>query len=113
MREITMFCSARDSDVRVLLTDEPTHEGQASLLDAEVICLEVGEKCTGGMCPICAMSPEAVDARLAKSGYRQEIRRKVLGHCLGCDYETELLSSVGGYFTCTECGTTAKWSIIE
>jgi len=113
MREITMFCSARDSDVRVLLTDEPAHEGQASLLDAEVICLEIGDKCTGGMCPICAMSPEAVDARLAKSGYHTENRRKVRGHCLGCDRDTELLSSFGGYFTCTECGTTAKWSIIE
>jgi hypothetical protein len=111
MREITMYCSARDSDVRVLLTDEPTHEGQASLQDSEVICLEIGEKCTG-VCPVCSMSPEAVDALLAKSGYRPEIRRKVVGHCWGCDHETELLLSRGGYYSCTECGTTAKWSII-
>jgi hypothetical protein len=113
MREITMFCSARDSDVRVLLTDEPAHDGHASLLDSEIICLEIGEKCTGSMCPVCAMPPAAVDARLAKSGYRPEVRRKVIGHCSGCDRDTELLLSCGGYFSCTECGTTAKWSLIE
>ena len=112
MREITMYCSARDGDVRVLLTDEPAHEGHASLLDSEIICLEIGESCTGGMCPVCAMPPDAVDARLAKSGYLPDIRRKVIGHCPGCDRETELLLSRGGYFSCTECGTTAKWSLV-
>lgn len=111
MREITMFCSARDSEVRVLLTDEPSHDGHASLLDSEIVCLEIGEKCTGSMCPVCAMPPEAVDARLAK--YRPEVRRKVRGHCSSCDRETELVLSRGGYSSCTECGTTAKWSIIE
>ena len=113
MREITMFCSARDSDVRVLLTDEPAHEGQATLMDSELICLEIGEKCTGSMCPVCAMPPEAVDAKLAKSGYLPEVRRKALGHCPGCDRNTELVLSRGGYVSCTECGTTARWSLIE
>ena len=83
MREITMFCSARDSEVRVLLTDDPAHDGQATLLDSELICLEIGEKCTGSMCPVCAMPPEAVDAKLAKSGYLPEVRRKVRGRCPG------------------------------
>ena len=113
MREITMFCSARDSDVRVLLTDEPAHEGQATLMDSELICLEIGEKCTGSMCPVCAMPPAAVDAKLAKSGYVPQVRRKVRGLCPGCDRETELVLSHGGYFSCTECGTTARWSLIE
>jgi hypothetical protein len=113
MREITMFCSARDSEVRVLLTDDPAHDGQATLLDSELICLEIGEKCTGSMCPVCAMPPEAVDAKLAKSGYLPEVRRKVRGRCPGCDRDAELVMSRGGYFSCTECGTTARWSLIE
>ena len=41
MREITMYCSARDQDVRVVLTDEPVHDAQAPVLDAELICLEI------------------------------------------------------------------------
>ena len=111
MRELTMYCSARDQDVHVILTDELAHDGQAPVLDNEVVCLEIGEKCSGRMCPICAVSAEAMDARLAKSGLRPEVYRKVVGHCEGCDRDTELMLSSGGYFTCGECGTTRRWSL--
>ncbi|HEX2778202.1 MAG TPA: hypothetical protein VHM30_01810 [Gemmatimonadaceae bacterium] len=110
MRELTMYCAARDQDVHVVLTDEPVEEGQATVMDTEVICLEIGEHCTGSLCPVCAVSQEAMDARLAKSGLRPEIRRKLLGHCEGCGRETELVVSSGGYLSCTECGTTWKWT---
>ena len=110
MREITMYCSARDQDVRVVVTDEPVHDAQASLIDSELICLEIGDHCTGNLCPVCAVSPDAVDARLAKSGLRPDIRRKVAGYCHGCDRDTELVVSSGGYVTCTECRTTRRWT---
>lgn len=113
MREITMYCSARDQDVRVVLTDEPVHDAQAPMEDAELICLEIGDHCTGKLCPICAIPPAAVDARLAKSGLRPEVRRMVLGHCDGCERETELMVSSGGYVTCTECGTTRRWAVAQ
>ena len=90
MRELTMFCSARDQDVRVILTDDVPHDAQAPVHDAEVICLEIGEKCTGSLCPICAVSPAAMDLRLVKSGLR-------------------VLSS-GCYITCGECNGTWRWS---
>lgn len=109
MRELTMYCSARDQDVRVILTDEPAHESQAPVLDSEIICLEIGEACTGSLCPVCAMAPEAVDAKAAKLGLRSEVRRKLHAHCGGCDRETELVMSSGGYVSCTECGTTRRW----
>lgn len=113
MRELTMYCSARDQDVHVILTDEMAHDGQAPVVDTEVICLEIGEKCTGRMCPICAMSAEAMDARLAKSGLLPEVRRKVVGHCSECEQDTELLLSSGGYFTCTVCGSIRKWALVQ
>jgi len=113
MREITMYCSARDQDVRVVLTDEPVHDAQAPVVDAELICLEIGDHCTGHLCPVCAMAPAAVDARLAKSGLRPEIRRKVSGHCDACDRETVLLVSSGGFVTCTECGTVRGWQVVH
>ncbi|NUO64449.1 MAG: hypothetical protein HOQ11_00100 [Gemmatimonadaceae bacterium] len=109
MRELKMYCAARDQDVHVVLTDEPTEDGQATVMDSEVICLEIGERCTGSLCPVCAVSWEAMDARLAKSGLRPEIRRKLPGHCEGCGRETELVISSGGYLSCTECGTTWRW----
>ncbi|HEU4565181.1 MAG TPA: hypothetical protein VFS05_11050 [Gemmatimonadaceae bacterium] len=111
MREILMYCSARDQDVHVVITDEPVHDGQAPLLDSEVICLEIGDRCTGHLCPVCALPAEAMDARLAKSGLRPEIRRSVRGHCRGCGRETELVLSSGGYVSCTECGTTSRWRV--
>ena len=113
MREITMYCSARDQNVRVVVTDEPVHDTQASVLDSELICLEVGDHCTGNLCPVCAIPLEAVDARLAKSGLRPEVRRKVAGYCEACDRDTELLVSSGGYVTCTECGTTRQWTAVH
>jgi hypothetical protein len=106
MRQLKMYCSARDQDVRVVLTDEPTHDAQAPMLDAEIICLEIGESCSGALCPVCAQSGDAMDARLAKSGLRPEIRRKIVGHCDGCAREVDLLVSSGGYMSCAECGTT-------
>ena len=54
MREITMYCAARDQDVRVVLTDEPVHDAQAPMMDAEFIRLEIGDHCTGHLCPVCA-----------------------------------------------------------
>jgi len=110
MREITMYCSARDQDVRVVVTDEPVHDAQASVVDSELICLEIGDHCSGHLCPVCAMPSEAVDVRLAKSGLRPEIRRRLQGYCDGCERDTELLISSGGYVTCTECGTTRRWT---
>lgn len=111
MREITMYCSARDQDVRVMLTDEPAHDSQAPVLDSEIICLEIGEACTGSLCPVCAMAPEAVDARAVKHGLRPEVHRKVAAHCTACDRDTELVMSSGGYATCSECGTTRRWTL--
>ena len=112
MRELNMYCSARDQDVRVMITDEPVNDGQANILDSEIVCLEIGDTCTGSMCPICAMPPQAVDARLAKLGLRPEVHRKVLAHCDTCDRETELIMSSGGYVSCTECGTTCRWQVM-
>ena len=113
MRELTMYCSARDQDVRVVLTDEPVHDGQAPVIDSEIICLEIGESCTGAMCPVCAMTPAAVDAKAVKYGLLPEVHRKVQGHCDGCERDTELVMSTGGYVTCSECGTTRRWELVQ
>ena len=111
MREMSIYCTARDQDVRIVPTDEPVHDAQATVFDTEVVCLEIGERCTGGMCPLCAMPADAMDARLAKSGLRPDTYRKVHGACDACDRDTDLVVSSGGYLSCTECGATRKWKI--
>lgn len=113
MREISMYCSGCDRNVRAVLTDEPREDAQAAIFDTEVICLEIGEQCTGSTCPVGAVSAEAMDARLAKSGLRPEIRRCLVGRCDRCDRDTEQLLSLGGYLSCSECGATQRATVVH
>ena len=108
MREITLYCSGRDQNVRAVVTNEPREDGQAAVFDTEIICLECGRSCSEGTCPVGAVSSEAMDARLAKSRLRPDLHRTVVGHCDACERDTELVVSMGGYVSCTECGTTGK-----
>lgn len=62
MRQRFVFCSARDRLVRVLLPETFPESGQASFLDTEVCCLEIGLGCTGNMCPLCGVKPGAGEA---------------------------------------------------
>jgi hypothetical protein len=111
MREITLYCSGRDKNVKAVVTDEPREEGQAEVFDTEIICLEIGVGCTGGSCPVSAVSVEAMDARLARSGLRPELHCHLTGTCPACDRETEQVLSAGGYLHCTECNSTRKATI--
>ena len=54
MREMKIFCSARDQEARVVLADEPVDDAHAELADLELRCREIGVRCTGSMCPVCA-----------------------------------------------------------
>ena len=76
--------------------DGSSNDAQATVFDTEVICLEIGDTCSGGACPVGAMSVDAMDARLAKSGLSPSVRRTVLAPCGGCDRTTELVVSSGG-----------------
>ena len=111
MQEITLYCSGRDQNVRAVVTDEPRADGQAAVFDTEIICLECGRSCSGGACPVGAMSAEAMDARLAKSGLRPDNHCSFLGRCEACERDTEQVVSMGGYLSCTECGTTRKETV--
>ena len=112
MHTLTVYCSARDQNVRVALTDEATHDGQATLMDSEVVCLEIGDACTGSLCPLCAQPAEVMDARLVRSGLETIPHRRVEALCDGCDRVTELVLSAGGYATCAECGRVRRWAAV-
>lgn len=104
-----VFCSACDREVSVLFTDVPsTYGGQASVADTELVCLEMGERCNGALCPVCAVSSEAMAVRVAKSGMRPDQHATVRAVCDGCQREEELMLTRGGYVTCPECGATRR-----
>ena len=105
MREATIHCAVRHTDVRALLTEEPLHDGQASLHDAELICLDVTDACEG-RCPLGAEAPTVMDVLQAKAGLVPERHAVIRGLCDGCDRPTELRVLSHGHVTCTECGAT-------
>ena len=109
MKPRKIYCSACDREIDVLFTEEPHNlGGQAEVADAGVVCLEMGDRCTGGLCPVAAVSPDAMAVRVAKAGVRPEQHYNVRGMCDGCDREVNLMLTRGGYVTCPECGTTRR-----
>ena len=106
MKTATVYCSACDQDVRVLLTDQPLHDAQAPIHDAEVVCLEIGAHCTGNLCPVGATSPAVMAARLVRNGIETKMLPIVRARCESCERETAFAVVDSRYATCTECGST-------
>lgn len=100
-----MYCSGCDRDVRVLTTDVVNHETQASVHDPELICLEIGEWCSGNLCPLGAAEPNAMISRLVHAGLPLDSLKTVRGYCEACGSENELALYGTQYAACTVCGT--------
>ena len=104
MQTQTAFCSACDKDVRIVITDEPSQDGHANLHESEVVCLEIGDHCTGSMCPIGAASPTIMAARLVRNGLQTVMQPMLIAPCPGCARETRHIVASRGEATCLECG---------
>ena len=113
MKSQLIYCSACDREVQVVSTDAPKYDGQAPLLDADVVCLDIGRECTGSMCPICAQPPTEMARRLVRSGLQGYPHPTVHAQCDGCGRITDLLVLRGNYVTCTECGATSRWTVLK
>ena len=111
MKSQKIFCGACDREVRVMITDAPAHDGQAPILDEEIVCLEIGDRCTGNVGPLGATEPTAMVARLVRNGLPLDNLRTARAHCLSCDGETEMVLYGNGRAACSVCGSTARWSI--
>lgn len=109
MKKQMIFCSACDREVSVIMADVPRiTDGQATLADSAVVCLEMGERCSGALCPVGAVSQEAMAVRIAKSGLRPDLHATVRAVCDGCQQERDLMLTRGGYVTCPDCGATRR-----
>lgn len=111
MKSHRLFCNACDRDVNVMITDAPLEDGHATLWESEIVCLEIGEKCTGAMCPLGAVGPDAVVARIVHDGLPAGGLRTLRAMCPACDRETEMVLYGQGRAACTECGRPARWKI--
>jgi hypothetical protein len=113
MKTQTAYCAACDKDVQIVITDEPSHDGHANLHESEVVCLEIGEACTGNLCPIGAVSPNVMAARLVRNGLQTLVTPVVTARCGSCGRATEHLIASRTHATCGECGaTTARAELV-
>ena len=108
MKSQIAYCSACDRDVRILVTEGPLHDAQAPVADDEVVCLEIGEQCTGNLCPVGAVSPTAMMVRKVRSGVRSVLQPIVKAECETCDRVTDFYIVSSEYATCGECGGTVS-----
>jgi hypothetical protein len=107
MRTIDAYCSACDNQVRLVLTDEPIQDDPSPIHDREVVCLEIGEHCSGALCPIGAVPPVVMAARLVRNGLQTSVQPIVKAQCPACDRKTDFVVVSRDYAICSQCGTTS------
>jgi hypothetical protein len=105
------YCSACDRDVELLVTETAMHDAQAPVADAEVVCLDIGHRCTGALCPIGAVSSTAMMVRLVRSGARTVVQPVVKADCESCGRVTDHILVSPFYETCADCGRTVTREI--
>ena len=113
MKTIDAYCSACDQNVRLVLTDEPVQDDPSPIHDREVVCLEIGEHCSGALCPVGAVPPIVMAARLVRNGLQTEMQPIVKAHCRACDETTDVVVVSREYCICSVCGTTSKRDTME
>lgn len=111
MKNLKMFCGACDRQVQVLITEDHAGEGQASIHDAELVCLEIGSHCTGNMCPLGATEPNAMVGRIIRNGIPLDTLQTITATCPSCDAEAEMILYGDGKATCSLCAAPARWVI--
>lgn len=113
MRSIEAYCSACDHEVRLVLTDEPIADDPSPIHDREVVCLEIGEHCSGALCPIAAVPPTVMAARLVRNGLQTQMQPIVKGLCPACESATDLVVTSRDYWICSQCGTMSRRETAE
>ncbi len=108
MKTQVAYCSACDKDVHIVVTDEPSQDGQANVHDTEIVCLEVGHLCTGSMCPIGATAPVVMAARLVRNGLHTIVQPIVVEDCANCGRPTSQVVIDAAFRTCIACGATKE-----
>ena len=110
MKSHQLYCGACDRPVRVLITESSTAEGQASVTDSELVCLEIGANCTGNMCPLGAAEPSAMVRRIIRNGLPLNTLETVKAHCPWCDNDVEMILYGSGKAACSVCGESGRWA---
>lgn len=113
MKTRKAYCSACDRDVEIAVLEAPIHEGQATIPDGDVVCLDFGERCTGAMCPMFGLPKLVMGVRLARSGLGESHLRTVRAMCESCEQvvDMQVLDEKRGF--CPACRATSRLVLLE
>ena len=108
-----MYCSGCDRNVRVLITDTVPDDAQANVPDPELICSELGEWCSGALCPLGAAEPHAMVKRLIHDGLPMDNLRRMVAWCDACQRDCDFVLYGKDMAACTVCGTSRRYVRLE
>ncbi|MEX0892545.1 MAG: hypothetical protein WEB88_10280 [Gemmatimonadota bacterium] len=112
METQTAYCSACDQQVRIVVTPQPVHGGQATLDDGpDVVCLDFGHKCTGSLCPMFGLPRILMGVKLAQSGLKpDEEWESFRAPCQGCSQMVDLRIIDALYALCPSCSARNRYA---
>jgi hypothetical protein len=88
------------------MEDAGHDDAQASVHDPEIICLEIGDWCTGALCPLGAAEPNAMVSRLIRHGLPLDHVGFQPAFCEACGMTSAMALYGRDKEACTVCGTT-------
>jgi len=113
MDEKRVYCPGCNHKVRLVVT-EGHADGQANLPEgAQVVCLDFGEGCSEGACPVTGRPGIIMGVRLAKSHLNDQALREVHGECASCGFLTTLEMVDDEHAVCNLCGSTNSYVIVD
>jgi hypothetical protein len=107
----TVYCPGCNHKVRLTIT--PEHGGShANLPDGgSVVCLDFGEGCSEGTCPLTGRPGMVMGVRLAKSHLPHEARM-LTAHCESCGMVAEMEVLDRTHAVCSLCESTNEYVIV-
>jgi len=112
MDTTTVFCPGCNHKVKLTVTAEHGH-AQANVPDgSQVVCLDFGEGCTEGPCPLTGRPGIVMGVRLARSHLPHEWKT-VHARCEGCSQVAELEVLDAEYAVCPLCETTNRYLVLR
>jgi DNA-directed RNA polymerase subunit RPC12/RpoP len=108
-----VYCPGCNHKVRLVMT-EGHLEGQANLPQgAEVVCLDFGEGCSEGVCPLTSRPGVVMGVRLARSHLRDEAFRTIHGECASCGQLAGLEMIDDEHAVCPLCNSTNTYLVVD
>ena len=99
----TTYCCERDREVRVGWLGE----------QAELVCVDFSEECTGPFCPSSTLPSILMGVRLARSGLPVRQWRTFRAVCPDCEHECDLKVLSQDYLFCPLCQSTVHFREFE